>query len=115
MKPPPGVEPGRPLYGSGLVAVRGGSAAHRGFEPRLTRPERVVLPVGRMGIESLSARPVAARIGARAAPASAEALPTGSELSAEGAIRTRTGLTARQGLGLARLPVTPLPRAPPGT
>ena len=49
-KPPPGADPGRPLYESGAAAVRGGVAAHRGFEPRLARPGRAVLPVERMGI-----------------------------------------------------------------
>ena len=53
-EPPPGADPGRPLYESGAAAVRGGIAAHRGFEPRLARPERAVLPVERMGIVSES-------------------------------------------------------------
>jgi hypothetical protein len=51
MEPPPGADPGRPQYESGAAAVRGGVAAHRGFEPRSARSERAVLPVGRMGIE----------------------------------------------------------------
>ena len=51
VEPPPGADPGHPLYESGAAAVRGGIAAHRGFEPRLTLPESAVLPVERMGIE----------------------------------------------------------------
>ena len=49
MEPPPGADPGHPLYESGAAAVRGGVAAHRGFEPRLTLSESAVLPVERMG------------------------------------------------------------------
>ena len=51
MEPPPGVDPGRPQYESGAAAVRGGVAAHRGFEPRLAHSECAVLPVRRMGNE----------------------------------------------------------------
>jgi hypothetical protein len=39
------------LTKAGPQAVRGGKAAHRGFEPRLPDPESSVLPVERMGIE----------------------------------------------------------------
>jgi hypothetical protein len=49
-EPPPGADPGHPLYESGAAAVRGGKAARRGFEPRPPRPERGVLPVRRTGI-----------------------------------------------------------------
>jgi hypothetical protein len=49
MEPPPGADPGRPLYESGAAAVRGGVAASRGFEPRFPEPESGVLPVGRKG------------------------------------------------------------------
>ena len=55
MEPPPGADPGHPMYEIGAAAVRGGIAAHRGFEPRLARSERAVLPVGRMGIERVGA------------------------------------------------------------
>jgi hypothetical protein len=51
-EPPPGADPGHPLYESGAAAVRGGVAAHRGFEPQLTLSESAVLPVERMGIVS---------------------------------------------------------------
>ena len=46
MKPPPGVEPGRPLYESGAAAVRGGQAGEPGLEPGLfwVRARRVVDP-----------------------------------------------------------------------
>ena len=56
-EPPPGADPGRPLYESGAAAVRGGVAAHRGFEPRLAHPECAVLPVERMGIVLARAPP----------------------------------------------------------
>ncbi len=49
-EPPPGADPGHPLYESGAAAVRDGKAARRGFEPRPPRPERGVLPVRRTGI-----------------------------------------------------------------
>ena len=76
VEPPPGADPGHPLYESGAAAVRGGVAAHRGFEPRSAQSDCAVLPVGRMGIEWA--------------------------LSAEGAIRTRRprGLSSR-GLPIA--------------
>ena len=41
---------------SGTAAVRGGVAAHRGFEPRSAQSDCAVLPVGRMGIERGSVR-----------------------------------------------------------
>ena len=56
-EPPPGADPGRPLYESGAATVRGGVAAHRGFEPRLAHPECAVLPVERMGIVLARAPP----------------------------------------------------------
>jgi hypothetical protein len=33
MEPPPGADPGHPLYESGAAAVRGGKAGHPGLEP----------------------------------------------------------------------------------
>jgi hypothetical protein len=50
MEPPPGADPGRPLYESGAAAVRGGVAASPGFEPRFPESGSGVLPVGRKGI-----------------------------------------------------------------
>jgi hypothetical protein len=51
MEPPPGADPGHPPYEGRAAAVRGGEAAHRGFEPRLPDSESSVLPIERMGIE----------------------------------------------------------------
>jgi hypothetical protein len=49
MEPPPGADPGHPLYESGAAAVRGGEAEEPGFEPGQAlpspEPDSGVLPV----------------------------------------------------------------------